>query len=66
MESTAKPAGLVRSRRKLLSDMEDDDIQNLSNEEINRSEISDSVDVLKGSENENKENITKNGCKVTA
>jgi hypothetical protein len=33
------PAMLVRSLKKLLPDLEDDDLQGLSNEEISKSEI---------------------------
>jgi hypothetical protein len=39
-----------------LTKFEDDDYQNLSNEEINRSKISDPLNILKGFEKNNTEN----------
>jgi hypothetical protein len=49
---------------KLLPDLEQDDLQAFSNEEVNISEITYTVNGFKGPENGD-EKIPKNGCKTT-
>jgi hypothetical protein len=48
---------LVHSWRKLFSDLEADDFQDFTNEEVKKSELIDLVDVSKEFENTDDENI---------
>jgi hypothetical protein len=56
------PAMLVWSWRKLLPDLDDDDMQGFPDKEISKSEIVDMVYTMTNFENINKE--TKNGYRV--
>jgi hypothetical protein len=55
--SSANPVTLVRSWRKLLQDVEDDNLQGFPDEEISKSEILDMVCVMKNFENIDKDNV---------
>jgi hypothetical protein len=55
--SFVNPVMLVRSCRKLLSDLEDDDLQGFPNREISKSEILGMVCAMKSFENVNKGNV---------
>jgi hypothetical protein len=58
--SGMNPLTLVQSWRKLLQDIEDDDLQSFPNEEISKSEILDMVCAMRSLENINVETL-KNG-----
>jgi hypothetical protein len=51
------PVTLVQSWRKLLPDLEDDDLQGFPNEEINKFKILDMVCAMRSSENTDKDNV---------
>jgi hypothetical protein len=61
--SSVNPVPLVRSRRKLLPDLEGDDLQGFSNKEISKSEILDMVCAIRSSENIDEDTL-KNGYRV--
>jgi hypothetical protein len=55
--SSLNPVTVVRSWRKLLPDLEEDNLQGFPNEEISRSEILDMVCVMRSIENTNEETL---------
>jgi hypothetical protein len=61
--SSMNPVMLVQSWRKLLADLEEDDLHGFPNEEISKYKILDIVCAIRSSENINKETL-KNGYRV--
>jgi hypothetical protein len=55
--SFVNPGTLVRSWRKILPDLEQDDLQGFPNEEISKSKILDMVCAMRSFENINKDNV---------
>jgi hypothetical protein len=55
--SSVNAATLVRSRRKLLPDLEEDDLQGFCNEEISKSEILDLMCAMRSFERVDEKNI---------
>jgi hypothetical protein len=62
-QSAANPVTLVRSWRKLLSDLEEDDLQGFRNEDVSKSEILDIVRATRSFENMDEDNV-KNDYRV--
>jgi hypothetical protein len=61
--ASVNPVTLVQSWRKILSDLEEDDLQAFPIEEISKSEVLDMVCAMRSFENINKK-MLKNGYRV--